>query len=53
MAESKAFKAWARLMVSELTTGKTLEQRVEEDMEPNNLKVEVRGVDGKWQVVID
>lgn len=53
MAESKAFIAWARLMVSELTTGKTLAERVDEDTAPKNLKIEVRGEDGKWQVAID
>lgn len=35
-------------MVHELTSGKTIEQRVDEAMVSENFKVEVRGRDGKW-----
>jgi protein subunit release factor A len=47
MAESKAFQAWTRRVAAELITGKSIEDRVEEALAPENLKVEVR-VDGKW-----
>lgn len=46
MAESKAFKAWHKRVTAELLTGKSVEQLVEEAMEPRNLKVEVRGPEG-------
>ena len=52
MAETKAFKAWVRKVMAELATGKTLEQHVEEMMEPQHLKVEGRNERGAW-VVID
>lgn len=47
MAESEKFKAWHLQVTSELLTGKTVEQRVEEAMEPHNIKVEVRK-EGRW-----
>lgn len=47
MAESKQFRAWVRRCAAELITGKSIEDRVEEAMEPQNLKVEVRE-EGKW-----
>lgn len=46
MAESKVFQVWAKLKASELQTGKTVEQRVDEDMQPENLKVEIRAEKG-------
>ena len=48
MAETKKFKTWVKLKASELLTGKTVEQRVEESMDPANIKVEVRSEEGKW-----
>jgi len=48
MAESKPFQAWIRMVASELITGKSVEDRVEEAMQPDNLKIEVRK-DGKWE----
>lgn len=50
MAESGRFQKWARLMASQLTSGKTLDEKVDDEMKPVNLKVEVRGEDGKWKV---
>lgn len=47
LGESKTFLAWARSVAAELATGKTLDERVDEAMGPENLKVEVR-VGGKW-----
>lgn len=49
MAGSEVFKAWVRLTVAELG-GKTIEQKVEEEMAPINLRVEVRKGQG-WEVV--
>jgi len=47
MAETKAFKAWVKLTAAKLATGKSLEDRVEEAMEPKNIKVEVKK-EGIW-----
>lgn len=45
MAESQKFKLW----VNQIALGKTPEERVEEDMKPHNLKVEVRTAAG-WDL---
>lgn len=47
MAATKLFQAWTKLYAAQLITGKSLEQRVEESMAPENLKVEVR-IAEKW-----
>lgn len=49
MAESVAFKVWVGAQVA---AGPTPEQRVAEDMQPHNLRVEVRH-DGEWTVETD
>jgi protein subunit release factor B len=49
MAESKQFRAWVKLKAAELSTGKTVEQRVEEAMAPKNIKVEHRTKKG-WRL---
>lgn len=51
MAQSKKFNIWAKLTAAALTTGKSIDEVVDESLEPQNLKVEVRGDDGKWTVV--
>lgn len=48
MAESKAFKAWHRTVTAELITGKSVDDRVEEAMEPKNLKIEIKDDKGRW-----
>ena len=53
MAESKAFKTWVRLVASELSTGKTLEQRVDEELTADKLRLETKDAEGRWQVVKD
>lgn len=50
LSKSPKFKFWLRGMVLELTTGKTIEQRVDEQMKPENLRIETVGEDGKWQI---
>lgn len=47
LIDSKEFKLWHKLKTAELMTGKSVDQLVEEAMDPRNLKVEVK-VDGKW-----
>lgn len=41
------FKLWHTAKVNEVLTGKTIEQKVEESMKPENLKIEYR-IEGKW-----
>ena len=53
MAESSAFQAWAKLMASELVTGKSIEDRVEEAMAPENIKTEVKDEKGRWTVATE
>lgn len=48
MAESKQFMSWAKLVASELQLGKTLDQQVNELMEPKHLKIEYRTKNG-WE----
>jgi protein subunit release factor A len=48
MGESKAFQAWARLVASELTSGKSVDTIVGEMMQPENLKVEYLTYEG-WK----
>ena len=48
MAESKTFQLWAKIRVSELLTGKSIDDIVDEQMHPSNLKVEERDENGKW-----
>ena len=50
LGESAAFRAWARRVAAELVTGKTIEQRVEEEMVPEKLKVEVKDEKGRWTI---
>jgi len=48
LTESKKFKIWMTQKVYEVTTGKTIEQRVDESMVRENLKVEIKNSKGNW-----
>jgi protein subunit release factor A len=51
MAATKAFKAWHRIETARRMQGrdyKSVDERVEEAMAPNNLKIEGKDADGKW-----
>lgn len=50
LIKSVKFKVWLNRMVHELTSGKTIEQQVDEAMALENLKVEVRNKNGKWMI---
>lgn len=50
MANSTKFQMWLRRVLAEMQSGKTLDQIVDEAMEPNNLKVEYRTEKG-WQSI--
>ncbi len=49
MGKSKEFQTWAKLRASELQTGKSIEDKVEEALHPKNLKIEYRADKG-WRV---
>lgn len=48
MGESKEFKSWARNVAIQLRGGKTLEDRVDEQMTPDKILVEVQS-EGIWK----
>lgn len=50
MANSVKFQIWLRRILAEMQSGKTLDQVVDEAMEPKNLKIEYRTEEG-WQSV--
>jgi protein subunit release factor B len=50
LTKSGKFKIWISRKVSEIDLGKSIEQQVEEDMKPHNLKVEVKDDNGKWSI---
>lgn len=52
MVKHPRFQWWITLKKRELETGKTIEERVEEDMKLSNIKTEVK-VDGKWTPTVE
>lgn len=48
LAESKKFNNWIKVQVSKLEGKPSIEELVEKDMEPKNLKIEVIGIDGNF-----
>jgi len=48
LTNNKKFKLWVQKMVFEITGGKTIEQRVEEAISKENLKIEVMNENQKW-----
>lgn len=48
LVENPKFKVWHSRMVHEKLTGKTIEERVDEQMREENLKIEKK-VDNKWE----
>ncbi len=48
LTNSNKFKLWMNRMVHEVLDGKTIEEKVEEQMIPKNLKVEVKNDKDKW-----
>lgn len=49
LTKSGKFKLWLNRMVYELTSGKTIEQRVDEAMVPENLRIETQDENGRWK----
>ena len=48
LVESKKFKAWHMIRCAELVGHKTVDEIVEERMDPKNLRIEARDEQGKW-----
>ena len=48
MVAHPKFRVWKAEMIAEVISGKTLDERVDEAMMDHNLRVEVRGKNGKW-----
>ena len=50
MTETKEFKAWMRIQIARISGQEAeIESAVEKQMEPRNLKVEVRRDNGTWR----
>ncbi len=48
MADDKYFRAWCVQRLAEMEGGPTIEEWIEEQMQPKNLIVQVRDDNGKW-----
>ena len=48
LTDSKKFKIWINTKVHEIIEGKKIEEKVEEQMIPENLKVEIKDDKNKW-----
>jgi protein subunit release factor A len=53
LSNSKEFRIWINRKAQEVIEGKRLEDKVEEQMNPENLKIEVKGKGGRWEKGID
>lgn len=53
LTKSVKFKIWQTRKVFELSSGKTIEQRVDEAMAPKNLRIEARDENSKWSCFND
>ena len=48
MGESKLFRFWAKREAQRLSGQMSIEERVERDMDPSNLRVDVKDGHGRW-----
>lgn len=48
LVESTKFKAWLKMEIAKHVTGKSVEQIVNEQMNPRNLWIEIIGEGGRW-----
>ena len=49
LTNNPKFKLWLHRIAFELTSGKTIEERVEEQCKDENIKVEIVNEEGKWE----
>jgi peptide chain release factor len=50
MGNTRVFQDWAKIEASRRLGGKSVHELVEEAMDMKNMRVEVRGEDGKWEI---
>lgn len=48
MVRSEKFQLWLKIETSRRMTGRSIDDIVNEQMNEANIRVEVRGADGKW-----
>ena len=48
LIKTPKFRVWQAMKVQEILTKKTVEQRVEEQMDPKNIRVECKNEKGQW-----
>lgn len=51
LTETDKFKNWIKIKASEISTGKTIAETVEEMMLPEHIKVEVKDENDKWKLI--
>lgn len=49
LTKTSKFQMWINRRVNEINVGKTIEKQVEEDMKPENLKIEIKE-NGQWVI---
>ena len=49
LTKNSKFRIWQIKRVNEVLSGKTIEQLVDEMMEPENIKIEGRNESGEWE----
>jgi len=53
LTQSLKFKLWINATVAEILSGETLEDRVDKQMSPENLQLEIVDEDGRWKIAED
>ena len=48
LTASAKFKLWMSIKIAEIQEGKTIKQKVEDMMQPPNLKIEYQNEQGQW-----
>ena len=48
LTESKEFKLWLNRRIFEIGDGMTIEEKVEKQMDPKNLNIEIKDDRGRW-----
>lgn len=48
LAASEKFRLWIRLKAAEIMAQESIEKAVEKQMQPHNIKVEVKDASGRW-----
>ncbi len=51
LVAAPSFRIWQARKILEIMDGRTTEQKIAEMLDPRNVKTEVRGEHGRWEVV--